>query len=85
MKCAKCHGRMYAETFYSHTEAFHGWRCLMCGDIVDPVIFLHRITGDRNIPIPERNEDLIRLIAKYLSLKPAAACGGTGRNPPRGV
>jgi hypothetical protein len=76
---------MYAETFYSRTETFRGWRCLMCGDILDPVIFLHRITGDGKIPIPERSEDLIRLIGKYLDSKSAPVFGRNERGLPRGI
>jgi hypothetical protein len=66
---------MYADTFYGGNETFQGWRCLICGDIIDPVIFLHRISGDRRIPIPERNEDVVLLIRHYLKLRSAV----TGR------
>lgn len=71
MKCTKCRGKMYAETFYAHHEAFEGWRCVICGDIIDPVILLHRITKDWNIPIPKRTEDVLRLIRQYLASKGA--------------
>jgi hypothetical protein len=69
MKCAKCHGKMHAEKFYGRNGTFHGWRCLLCGDIIDPVILLHRLSGESRIAIPERNEDLMRLIQKYLRVK----------------
>ena len=85
MKCARCHGKMYAEKFYSQNGAFHGWRCLICGDIIDPVILLHRISGESQIAIPERSEDLIRLIRKYLDLKASATAGRNGSNLSHGI
>jgi len=85
VKCMKCQGMMYADRFYSRNGAFQGWRCPMCGDIMDPVIFLHRISGDHDIPIPERPEDLIRLIQKYLKPQPAAAGRRNERNSARGI
>jgi hypothetical protein len=28
-----------------HDISFHGWRCVCCGDVVDPVIVRHRTVG----------------------------------------
>jgi hypothetical protein len=72
---------MRTDTFYGGTESYQGWRCLICGDIVDPVIFLHRISGERQIPIPARNEDLIRLIRKLLNTKSASESRGAAMIP----
>jgi hypothetical protein len=85
MNCTKCQGKMYAEKFYFQTGTFQGWRCIACGDIIDPVILLHRVSGDKQIPIPERSEDVIRLIRKYMEAKGTEAPGGNGRHLPCGT
>jgi hypothetical protein len=48
MNCLKCSGMMNFETFVSCAAeggpwTYEGWRCVYCGDIVDPVILRHRI------------------------------------------
>lgn len=50
MNCHRCHGLMVEERFEDlrgdpHHISFHGWRCVCCGDIVDPVIMRHRVAG----------------------------------------
>lgn len=47
---------MIFEKFYGESESFFGWHCLMCGDILDPVILLHHLSGKANITIPERKK-----------------------------
>ena len=43
MKCNRCGGLMSYEKFYSEElEAFLGWRCVACGEIVDRVILRNR-------------------------------------------
>ncbi|MGQ0809930.1 MAG: hypothetical protein ACT4OO_01725 [Nitrospiraceae bacterium] len=45
MRCSRCHNLMVEETFAdmkSGAVSFKGWRCLICGDIVDPLIGQHR-------------------------------------------
>jgi len=42
MKCDKCGGFMYYETFLGKLEDFRGWRCISCGEIVDQVILENR-------------------------------------------
>lgn len=50
MECLRCHGMMVKERFEDlrgdpHEISFHGWRCVYCGDVVDPVIARHRTAG----------------------------------------
>lgn len=50
MECLRCHGLMVEERFEDlrgdpHHVSFHGWRCVCCGNIVDPVITRHRTVG----------------------------------------
>lgn len=50
MNCQRCHGLMVEERFEDlrsdpHHISFRGWRCVCCGDIVDPVIIRHRVAG----------------------------------------
>jgi uncharacterized Zn finger protein len=47
MHCSRCHGTMTLERFcdqYDETGqlCFMGWRCLTCGEVVDPVIMRNR-------------------------------------------
>ena len=64
--CQRCYGRMAFEKFYSQDSSFFGWRCVMCGDILDPVILLHRLSHDANVSIPENEKDLIGLVRRYM-------------------
>jgi hypothetical protein len=34
---------MAKERFYGPGEPFWGWRCLLCGEITDPLIFENRV------------------------------------------
>lgn len=42
MKCHRCHGWMVNEKFYGRGSFFWGWRCVSCGEILDPVILENR-------------------------------------------
>jgi hypothetical protein len=43
MPCTRCGGIMNMETVYNAEEPrINVWRCVMCGDITDPVIQLRR-------------------------------------------
>jgi hypothetical protein len=44
MKCHRCGGVMVYERFYGPEEHFSGWRCIMCGEILDQVILENRQT-----------------------------------------
>jgi hypothetical protein len=41
-KCLRCNGAVIYDKFYDRHEQFWGWRCLICGDIVDPIILKNR-------------------------------------------
>ena len=41
-KCQRCNGVMAYDKFYGAYEHFWGWRCLTCGEIVDPIILENR-------------------------------------------
>ncbi|MCK9392984.1 MAG: hypothetical protein M0Q01_15625 [Syntrophales bacterium] len=41
-KCLRCRGAMVYDKFYGRHEQFWGWKCLICGEIVDPVILANR-------------------------------------------
>ncbi len=45
--CPRCHNLMVEETFVdlqaeSSGQSFMGWRCLSCGEILDPIILQNR-------------------------------------------
>ena len=41
-KCLRCNGGMVYAKFYGPHEQSWGWRCVICGEIVDPVILENR-------------------------------------------
>jgi hypothetical protein len=41
-KCPRCRGTVIYEKFYGFEEPFWGWKCLLCGEIIDPVILANR-------------------------------------------
>ena len=41
-RCSRCRGLMTLLKFYSLSEVFWGWKCFLCGEIVDPVILENR-------------------------------------------
>lgn len=42
MRCPKCQGLMYSEMFCDFIRIFIGWKCLNCGEVIDPVIVSNR-------------------------------------------
>ena len=42
MRCNRCNGPMAYEVFYGTDGAYYGWRCVICGDIIDQVILENR-------------------------------------------
>lgn len=53
--CRKCNGKMVHERFYDYLDEtgkfrFNGWRCLVCGNIVDPVILENRNMASHGKP-----------------------------------
>lgn len=54
MECRRCKGKMSFEQFQDFWDDtgkidFKGWRCLNCGEIFDPIIYLNRKTH----PLPK--------------------------------
>ena len=42
MKCGRCGSTVVYEQFFGNQEAFWGWRCIFCGEIVDDAILENR-------------------------------------------
>ena len=47
MGCPRCHNLMVEETFVDlqvspSMSSFTGWRCMICGEILDPIILQNR-------------------------------------------
>lgn len=42
VRCPRCNGAMVYERFQDMLERFHAWRCVNCGEIVDPVVARNR-------------------------------------------
>lgn len=42
MRCPRCDGAMVFERFQATMEVFYAWRCLNCGEIMDPVVARNR-------------------------------------------
>ena len=43
MKCLRCNSVMIYDKFYGPYEYFGGWKCVICGEIVDQVILENRL------------------------------------------
>jgi hypothetical protein len=41
-KCLRCRGAVIYDKFFGPHEQYWGWKCLICGEIVDPVILANR-------------------------------------------
>ena len=62
MDCQRCHGKMVEAEFSDIKDDsgylnFRGWRCLLCGEIVDSVILSNRM--NRPSPIVSRNRKIM--------------------------
>ncbi len=42
MKCLRCRAAMVYDKFHGSQEQFCEWKCLICGEIVEPVILENR-------------------------------------------
>ena len=76
MSCQRCGGRMIFEKFYDVNNVFFGWHCVICGEILDAVILLHRLSQDADLRIPEEEQEVMHLLKKYLHAKPKELKGG---------
>jgi len=76
MHCQRCGGRMIFEKFYDVNNVFFGWHCVICGEILDPVILLHRLSQDADLQIPEEEEEVMHLVKKYLNSRSKELKGG---------
>jgi hypothetical protein len=69
IKCQRCKGWMAFEKKYGLNGVFFAWHCVMCGDIIDPVILLHRISQNADIKIPETDKQILSRIKRYISAR----------------
>ena len=57
MQCVRCHGRMVTDYFIDMENSgelwMPGWRCLVCGEVVDPLIMKHRLTQEKTPEVEE--------------------------------
>jgi hypothetical protein len=42
MRCPRCNNGMIYDKFYGHFDSFWGWKCLICGELVDQVVLENR-------------------------------------------
>ena len=55
-KCPRCKSTMTYDKFFGPTDGFWGWKCVMCGEILDPVILENRnLMRLGHTFFPERN------------------------------
>jgi hypothetical protein len=54
VNCLRCRGAMIHDKFYGFQGQFQGWKCLICGEIVDPIILENRqlMRAGRGITLP---------------------------------
>ena len=67
-KCSRCGAPMTLQKFYSLSEVFWGWKCLLCGEIVDPVILENRQRwlGESVLKSKKRKKNRKNQKAQYL-------------------
>ncbi|MFQ5455013.1 MAG: hypothetical protein ACE5EA_02275 [Nitrospirota bacterium] len=68
MNCKKCSGKMSFELFEDIEDDtgklyFYGWRCIHCGEIVDPIILSNR--KERPAPKKSRARRKIQSVSIY--------------------
>ena len=56
MKCHRCGSLMVYERFYGPHEYFLGWRCVLCGEIIDQLILENRQANSGRQKRARRNE-----------------------------
>jgi len=78
LSCRRCGSRMNLEKFYDINNIFFGWHCIICGEILDPVILLHRLSQNADLEIPEGEENVRYLLKQYLHSKLREAEGEKG-------
>ena len=63
MKCLRCGGAMVYDKFYSSQECFWGLKCVLCGEIVDPVIQANRqlMQTGRGMNLPKDRKLVVRV------------------------
>ena len=44
MRCHRCSNLMVYERFYGVDDRYSGWRCVLCGEIIDQIILENRQT-----------------------------------------
>lgn len=69
LKCLRCGGRMIFEKFYDVNNIFFAWHCIFCGEVLDPIILLHRLSKNADLKIPEDEENIMLLLKQYLNPK----------------
>jgi hypothetical protein len=73
MKCLRCGGAMVRDKFYSPTDWFWGLKCVICGEIIDPLILKNRLSMDivREISQPQKRRSVARLARARNQLNPS--------------
>lgn len=54
MRCPRCGGLMNFEYFTNAVSgempwSYEGWRCVYCGEVIDPLILLNRMKEAKNL------------------------------------
>ena len=57
MQCQRCNVVMIRERFYGPGDPFWGWRCVLCGNIFDPIILENRNQGANLAAKGKKKED----------------------------
>lgn len=73
MKCTRCKGQMSYEHFQDLEDDtghfdFEGWRCMSCGEILDPGIYFNR----KSHPLPQFSRSHKKVVAIFARTAKAA-------------
>ena len=88
MNCPRCTGLMVRDDFldlqYEVGECgFVAWRCLICGEVLDPVILKHRST--RPVPMMSRARPQLQRFISMSARKDSDRSGDPWDDPDRGA
>ena len=72
MRCQRCRGCLIRDSFEDLQDDtghlyFEGWRCINCGEVVDPVVLTHRTESPR---APYRSQTRDRRRWKHIVPEP---------------
>jgi hypothetical protein len=55
LRCGRCHGRMIPDTYPNGVQSFWEWKCMSCGEVIDPLILSNRAKQNLHVDRDQRD------------------------------